>query len=137
MRGHPADWDSCVRIARRKTGALFAFAAHCCGGTDAALSDALTEAGYAIGTAYQLADDVLDVKGSEATAGKTLGTDVIRSKTTSVTGRSIQEAAAYIEDLAAQAENLLAEWPKVQQAWRDFMALDLRPALKKNLSLAG
>ena len=136
IRGKPADWDTCVRIARRKTGALFAFAAYCCGGTDAARSDALNEAGYLVGTAYQLADDVLDVKGSEATAGKTLGTDRVRAKTTSVTGRSIQDAATYIDDLCARAELQLAAWPDVRRAWAQFMSLDMRPALAKNLSLA-
>lgn len=81
-RGKLADWETCVNTARRKTGALFAFAAHACGGDDAALSDALQESGYLVGTAYQLADDILDANGDTESAGKTLGRDEARDKTT-------------------------------------------------------
>ncbi|HEY8241528.1 MAG TPA: polyprenyl synthetase family protein [Kiritimatiellia bacterium] len=137
IRGQPADWETCVRIARRKTGALFAFAAFCCGGRDEALSNALCEAGYAIGTAYQLADDVLDVRGTEASAGKTLGTDRERAKNTTATVKQpVHDANGYIETLCDKAERLLANWPHVQQAWRTFITLDMRPALVKNLTLA-
>jgi geranylgeranyl pyrophosphate synthase len=137
MRGRRADWDSCVRIARRKTGALFAFAAHACGGADAALAEALTSAGYAVGTAYQLADDILDVKGDEASSGKTLGTDQGRAKNTAATVAppSSLDPAAYVDQLCDDADRALANWPDVQKAWREFMALDLRPALVKSLSL--
>jgi octaprenyl-diphosphate synthase len=136
IRGKPADWDTCVRIARRKTGALFAFAAFCAAGNEPRRETAMTEAGYAVGTAYQLADDVLDVKGTEATAGKTLGTDQARAKTTTLTGHTVHSAAAYIEDLSGHAERQLSAWPDILAAWRAFMERDMRPALAKNLSLA-
>ena len=38
--------------------------------------------GLALGTAYQLYDDCLDVLGSEAAAGKTLGADLAKGKMT-------------------------------------------------------
>ena len=38
--------------------------------------------GLALGTAYQLYDDCLDVLGSEVTAGKTLGADLAKGKMT-------------------------------------------------------
>ena len=47
-----------------------------------AVAGAYREAGYAIGTAYQLADDLLDETGSESAIGKTLGTDRSRNKFT-------------------------------------------------------
>ena len=82
LRGADSTWENCVRIARRKTGALFAFIGYALAGDDPKLQEVLLESGYAVGTAYQLADDVLDATGSEADSGKTLGTDQARSKTT-------------------------------------------------------
>ena len=136
LRGKPGDWDSCVRIARRKTGALFAFSAHACGGTDPVLAEAMTEAGYAVGTAYQLADDILDVKGTEAESGKTLGTDKGRAKTTAATVHLPEgvDATSYIDRLCEHADRALARWPEVRTAWQEFMTLDIRPALAKHLS---
>ena len=73
------------RIIEMKTGALFAAAT----GIAAALSgaDAETEArmfdyGMKLGTAYQIYDDCLDLVGSEAAVGKTLGTDLEKGKLT-------------------------------------------------------
>jgi octaprenyl-diphosphate synthase len=42
----------------------------------------LRKYGLALGTAYQLYDDCLDMLGSEATAGKTLGADLASGKMT-------------------------------------------------------
>ncbi len=43
---------------------------------------ALREYGAAVGTAYQVYDDCVDLFGSEATAGKSLGTDLAKGKLT-------------------------------------------------------
>lgn len=139
LRGKAPDWDNCVSIARRKTGALFAFAAGACGGADAALTATLIESGYAVGTAYQLADDILDATGREADSGKSLGSDEARGKTTAATVLSerVAEAVAYVDSLCGQAEEALRPWPAVHQAWRGFMTDAMSPALKKNLSELG
>lgn len=135
LRGNGANWDDCVSIARRKTGALFAFIAYVCGGKDPRLSEALMLAGSKIGTAYQLADDVLDATGDAGDAGKTLGSDEARSKTTAMTTLNDSiDPVAYIEGLCAEADDVLAPWPQVQRAWREYMATDYRPALDKNLA---
>lgn len=136
LRGAPATWENCVRIARRKTGALFAFAAGVCGGRDPELSATLIEAGYAIGTAYQLADDILDANGSEEESGKTLGSDEARQKTTVGTLPPEEQSGALraIVQLCRQAEDSLSPWPAVHGAWREFMDEDLRPALQKYLA---
>jgi octaprenyl-diphosphate synthase len=42
----------------------------------------LRQYGLAVGTAYQVYDDCLDLFGSEAAAGKSLGTDVAKGKLT-------------------------------------------------------
>ena len=137
LRGNAPSWDNCVSIARRKTGALFAFAAGACGAGDPALTAALVESGYAVGTAYQLADDILDANGTEAESGKTLGSDEARGKT-AVGALSAQEQAdaiAYVDRLCQQSENALESWPAVRQAWRAFMDADMRPALRKHLTV--
>ncbi len=136
-RGKLADWATCVNTARRKTGALFAFAAYVCSGGDAELNAALQEAGYAVGTAYQLADDLLDANGDTQTAGKTLGRDEARGKTTAarVTPPINADPAKTIYDLLASARAGLAPWPQVQQAWDTYIRKDLRPSLDSILDL--
>ncbi len=136
LRGKQPTWENCVTIARRKTGALFAFAAYAAGGADPALSAALQEAGYAIGTAYQLADDILDVVGTEGDAGKTLGTDHMRCKTTAASAAAVTgvDPVLYIELLLQEAEDILAPWPAILRAWRQFADEDLRPAVNKSLA---
>jgi heptaprenyl diphosphate synthase len=136
-RGKLADWDMCVNVARRKTGALFAFAAYACGGDDLALRETLREAGYMIGTAYQLADDILDASGNAESAGKTLGRDEAREKTTAARVRIPAETApaSFIERLCDQASDSLAPWPAVQKAWAIYMAREMKPALDHNLGL--
>lgn len=136
-RGKLADWDTCVKTARRKTGALFAFAAHACGGDDAALSAALQEAGYQVGTAYQLADDILDANGDTESAGKTLGRDEAREKTTAARVKLPKNVnpVQTINDLLDSARSGLAPWPQVQQAWDTYVRKDLRPSLDSILEL--
>jgi geranylgeranyl pyrophosphate synthase len=135
-RGHNTEWENCVRIARCKTGALFAFVAYVSGGMDAARSAALKEAGYLVGTAYQLSDDILDARGTDVQAGKTLGTDSAREKQTVMT--MVPEGVdpvAFIESLCARARGLLTEWPDTLHAWDSYMELDLMPGLRRHLAL--
>jgi octaprenyl-diphosphate synthase len=74
-----------LKLLAMKTGELFALSCDLGG----LLSDAtstrrgwLREYGLNLGTAYQLYDDCLDVLGSEAAAGKTLGADLANGKMT-------------------------------------------------------
>jgi geranylgeranyl pyrophosphate synthase len=135
LREKPADWNACVSIARRKTGPLFAFPAYVSGGDNEALRDTLLEAGYTIGTAYQLADDLLDASGDSEAAGKTLGQDEARNKATAarVALPKDVEPAAYIESLCESAASSLSPWPSVQEAWETYMAYDIGPAIRKIL----
>ena len=137
MRGKTYDWESCVAVARRKTGPLFAFAGHVSGGKDKALCAALREAGYLIGTAYQLADDILDANGTSEAAGKTLGSDEARDKATVARVKLPPhlEPVAVIDDLCEKATRQLSQWPDVQRAWNIYVSEDIRPALDKNLGL--
>jgi octaprenyl-diphosphate synthase len=74
-----------LKMLAMKTGELFALSCDLGG----FLSDATTardgwlrEYGLKLGTAYQLYDDCLDLLGSEATAGKTLGADLANGRMT-------------------------------------------------------
>jgi len=133
LLGHPLDVETCLRLARGKTGPLFAFAAYVCGGSEAPLCSALEEAGYRIGTAYQLADDLLDLTGSEEVAGKTLGTDLERGKFTlaqAADGRRL--AIEHVGRLCRSASDCLGQWPEVQRALETFIAQELQPVLERS-----
>ena len=134
-RGKLADWETCVSVARRKTGSLFAFAAYAAGGEDPALSAALQEAGYAAGTAYQLADDILDANGDPEVAGKTLGRDEARNKTTAARVRLPKnvDPVHTINELLASSQAGLDPWPSVRAAWDVYITRDFRPSLDKSL----
>jgi geranylgeranyl pyrophosphate synthase len=136
LRGKTPTWPNCVAIARRKTGALFAFAAFAAAGPEADLAGVMQESGYAVGTAYQLADDILDVSGLEDEAGKTLGTDEARMKTTAASAAATTgvDPVAYIDDLCEQAESALTPWPVAHRAWRQFVDEDFRPSIERPLA---
>jgi farnesyl diphosphate synthase len=70
------------QIHALKTGALIrasvVMAAQCATGLEAAGRAALERFGTAIGLAFQVQDDILDVDGDEALTGKRVGSDVAR-----------------------------------------------------------
>lgn len=83
--GRPITLEGLEAIHRRKTGALLVAALRLGGlaaRADRAVVDALGEFGAAIGLAFQIADDVLDVTASTAALGKTAGRDAELEKAT-------------------------------------------------------
>lgn len=73
------------KVLGMKTAELFALSCHLGGllsKATVARREALRQYGTALGTAYQLYDDCLDVLGSEAAAGKSLGADLAKGKMT-------------------------------------------------------
>jgi octaprenyl-diphosphate synthase len=73
------------KVLEMKTAELFALSCELSAflsGTDTQLREALRRFGLAFGTAYQLYDDCVDLFGSEAAAGKSLGTDLAKGKLT-------------------------------------------------------
>lgn len=122
-------WDQCIRIAGRKTGSLFGFAAACAGGSKESGVEALRRAGYALGTAYQLADDLLDACPDILVADKSLGTDAATGKVTAATvfpagGRDPRE---HIASLLRESEEELACIPEFQKAWREYTHTVMTP----------
>ena len=74
-----------LKVLAMKTGELFALACEMGGylsGAPVREREALRSYGLALGTAYQVYDDCLDVFGTEGAAGKSLGTDLVKGKVT-------------------------------------------------------
>jgi farnesyl diphosphate synthase/geranylgeranyl diphosphate synthase type II len=117
--------DAMERVHRLKTGALIA-ASVMLGAQAARASEerrqALAHYGAAIGLAFQIADDVLDVTATTDELGKTAGRDLALAKSTypallGVEG-AIERATALVEEACAvlQAEGLLT--PTLEQLAR-------------------
>jgi farnesyl diphosphate synthase len=94
-----------------KTGALLRFA--CLSGAilgeaDARQRDALERYGSAVGKAFQIADDLLDLEGDAATVGKATGKDAAAHKATMVSALGVVEARRKLAEFVAEAEAALA-----------------------------
>lgn len=73
------------RVLEMKTAELFALScemAACLSGATAAERTTMRQFGLSFGTAYQIYDDCVDLFGTEAAAGKSLGTDLAKGKLT-------------------------------------------------------
>lgn len=83
--GDDPDLDGLQGVHRRKTGALLAASAQIGGmaaGADKAILDALGDYGLALGLAFQIADDILDLTGDSSRLGKVSGRDLSLGKAT-------------------------------------------------------
>lgn len=91
---------------RRKTGALLqasVLMGAACGTPHAVAWAALAEYGAALGLAFQVVDDILDVTQASEVLGKTAGKDQDANKPTYVTMLGLDAARQYANDLHAQA----------------------------------
>lgn len=102
--------EQLVTMHRLKTGALLqgsVVMGAVCGGADNATRDALAAYGAAIGLAFQVVDDILDVTADSATLGKTAGKDAACDKPTYVSVLGLAQAQAYARQLRQQALDAL------------------------------
>ncbi len=98
----PLTLEDITALQHGKTGALIAWSAtagaHMAGADDAPLA----RYARALGLAFQIADDVLDVTGDRTTVGKAVGKDAQAGKATFVSLLGLEEArqraAALVED---------------------------------------
>ncbi len=100
-----------ARLQQMKTGALLRFG--CIAGAILGQATqqhyrALDDYGRALGEAFQIADDLLDVEGDAAALGKQTGQDAALGKTTFVTQLGIDGAKQRVRDLLAKADSALA-----------------------------
>jgi farnesyl diphosphate synthase len=94
-----------------KTGALLRFACRAgaiLGKADAAALASLDRFGVAIGRAFQIADDLLDLEGDTASLGKAAGKDAAAGKATLVSALGAAGARARLDELVKQADTALA-----------------------------
>jgi farnesyl diphosphate synthase len=94
-----------------KTGALIRFACRAgaiLGQADGAALTSLDRYGRAIGQAFQIADDLLDLESDAATLGKAAGKDAAAGKATLVSALGAAGAHARLDALIVEAEDALA-----------------------------
>lgn len=100
-----------ARLQQMKTGALLRFgciAGAILGQSSQRQYQALDDYGRALGEAFQIADDLLDVEGDAAALGKQTGQDAALGKTTFVTQLGIEGARQRVRDLLARADKALS-----------------------------
>lgn len=105
--------DEIRRLQSMKTGALLLFAVEAGGilaNAPAATRKALSDYGRAIGAAFQIADDILDVEADTATLGKSAGKDQHQGKGTLVSLMGLDAAKAERDRLARNALEALASF---------------------------
>jgi len=98
------------RIIEDKTAALYAAALRCgayLAGANEEMCDKLALFGMRIGSSFQIADDILDLTGTEEVVGKQLGTDLEKAKMTLPLLRLRDAASA--EDRRRFEEAILAD----------------------------
>jgi farnesyl diphosphate synthase len=96
---------------RRKTGSLLqgsVLMGAACGAVDARAWSGLADYGAALGLAFQVVDDILDVTADSATLGKTAGKDAAQAKPTYVSVLGLDGARRCARELLAQALGALA-----------------------------
>lgn len=94
-----------------KTGALIRFACRAgaiLGKANDKASAGIERYGAAIGQAFQIADDLLDVEGDSATLGKATAKDAAAGKATLVAALGVAGAHARLDALIAEADAALA-----------------------------
>jgi len=101
----PHEAADVIRLQSMKTGALLHYAVVAgalFGKADEPAMAAISRYGAAIGAAFQVADDILDVEADEAALGKKAGKDAERNKATLVAALGL-EAARERRDRMAEA----------------------------------
>ena len=104
--GHQLNERQLSEMHRLKTGALLqgsVMMGAACGQPDAAARSALQAYGGAMGLAFQVVDDILDVTADSATLGKTAGKDASQDKPTYVSVLGLQRSRDFAQDLLGQA----------------------------------
>ena len=116
------------RIMEMKTAELFALScdlAALLAGATVPQRQAMRQFGLAFGTAYQIYDDCLDLFSTEAVAGKSLGTDLIKGKMT-LPLLVLRERAS--DAHRAELQSLLVKWepgslPRILALLRQYETL--------------
>jgi len=109
-RDRPLGLEAITILQEMKTGALLRFgcvAGALLGEASADARDALWRYGAALGRAFQIADDLLDVEGDAATLGKSTGKDAAAGKATFVGVLGVEGAKLKLKAQVDEAEAAL------------------------------
>ena len=109
--GKPLTETALRDMHRRKTGALLqasVLMGAACGAPTLRAWQALADYGAAIGLAFQVVDDILDVTQASETLGKTAGKDLDHNKPTYVSVLGLSAARRHAHELCLQAHEALA-----------------------------
>ena len=123
--GRPLGEHALRDMHHRKTGALLqasVLMGAACGNASPAQWAALAEYGDALGLAFQVVDDILDVTQASATLGKTAGKDLDNNKPTYVTVLGLDAARRHATELRDKAQAALARSGLPDAAWLSLLA---------------
>ena len=114
------DPDDVAELQALKTGALIEWAA--AAGPRMALADSSALRAYAaaLGRAFQIQDDVIDVAGDAQSAGKAVGKDMAAGKATFVSALGLEPARQRASELAEEACAALAPYGNEAESLRDL-----------------
>jgi farnesyl diphosphate synthase len=104
--GKPLSERQLREMHQLKTGALLQGSVMMgaqCGAPSAQAQAALQTFGAALGLAFQVVDDILDVTADSATLGKTAGKDAVNAKPTYVSLLGLQPSRDYAQQLLGEA----------------------------------
>ncbi len=116
MSGKKIDDEQLEYIYLNKTAALIECSmmiGAILGGADEETVEKIGQAARAVGMAFQVQDDVLDVLGDEATIGKPVLSDEKNEKYTYVTIYGIDKAKAYVNNMSDKANNIIEDLESV------------------------
>jgi farnesyl diphosphate synthase len=123
--GQPLDEHALRDMHHRKTGALLqasVLMGAACGDATPDQWSALADYGDALGLAFQVVDDILDVTQASATLGKTAGKDLDNNKPTYVTVLGLDAARRHANELRDKAQAALARSGLTDAAWLSVLA---------------
>jgi farnesyl diphosphate synthase len=106
----PLTLDQITTLQAGKTGALIVWSAEAGARMAEADPTPLTHYATALGLAFQIADDILDVEGDVATVGKAVGKDADRGKATFVSLLGLDGAKQRAKDLVEAACDALSSY---------------------------
>ena len=114
LTGKPVPQEKLDFIYRLKTGALLEASmmiGAILGGASADEVKCVEEIASAVGLAFQIQDDILDVTSTSEALGKPVLSDEKNQKTTYVTLVRLEQAKKNVEEISARAVSLLKELP--------------------------
>jgi farnesyl diphosphate synthase len=106
----PLDLDQIITLQAGKTGALISWSALVGPRMAEEEREPLSIYGRALGLAFQIADDVLDVTGDASVVGKAVGKDQAAGKATFVSLLGLDGAKSRAADLVQEACNALSPY---------------------------